>query len=99
MFYYRVNTRIEILTFVLLKCPELAYWKADVDRMTFGRLLLLFPPQVKNTHLIFITFYFHFLSSNNTRIQIFYFDTNTSVPLQCVVPVVWKAYVDRMSFG
>ena len=24
---------------------------------------------------------------------------NTTVPLQCVALVVWKAYVDRMSFG
>jgi len=53
MFYFDSNT------FVPLKCPELAFWKADVDRMTFGRLFLLFPPPV---HLLFLTFYFHFLS-------------------------------------
>jgi len=29
----------------------------------------------------------------------FYFDSNTTVPLQCVALVVWKAYVDMMSFG
>ena len=28
-------------TFVPLKCPELVFWKGDVDRMTFGRLFLL----------------------------------------------------------
>ena len=39
------------------------------------------------------------ISSNNTRVQIFYFDSNTTVPLQCVALVVWKAYVERMSFG
>jgi len=35
----------------------------------------------------------------NARIQMFYFDSNTTVPLQCVALVVWKAYVDRLSFG
>ena len=34
-----------------------------------------------------------------TRVQMFYFDSNTTVSLQCVALVVWKAYVDRMSFG
>jgi len=30
----------------------------------------------------------------------FYFDSNTTVPLQCDALVFfWKAYVDRMSFG
>jgi len=29
----------------------------------------------------------------------FYFDSNTTVPLQCAALVVWKAYGDRMSFG
>jgi len=47
-FYHRVNTRVHMFyvdsnTFVPLKCPELALWKADVDRMTFGQLFLLFP--------------------------------------------------------
>ena len=37
--------------------------------------------------------------SNNTRVQMFYFHSNTTVPLQCVALVVRKAYVDRMSFG
>ena len=41
MFYFDSNM------FVPLKCPELVFWKADVDRMTFGRLLLLFPPSGK----------------------------------------------------
>jgi len=49
MFYYRVNTRVQMFyfdsnTFVPLKCPELAFCKAYVDRMTFGRLFLLFTP-------------------------------------------------------
>jgi len=46
----------------------------------------------------------------NTWVQMFYFDSNMFVPLkcpdsnttvllQCVALVVWKAYVDRMSFG
>jgi len=69
MFYYRVNTRVHMFyfnsnTFVPLKCPELAFWKGDVDRMTFGRLFLLFPPSVKNTHLVFLTFYFHIFSKH-----------------------------------
>jgi len=29
----------------------------------------------------------------------FYFDSNTTVPLQCVALVFWKAYVDRISSG
>jgi len=30
----------------------------------------------------------------------FYFDSNTTVPLQCTALVFWgKAYVDKMSFG
>ena len=37
-------------TLVPFKCPKVAFWKADVDRMAFGRLFLLFPPPVKNTH-------------------------------------------------
>ena len=58
MVYYRVNTRVHILffysnKFVLLECPELAFWKADVDRMTFGRLFPPPPtPPVKNTFSI-----------------------------------------------
>ena len=38
-------------------------------------------------------FYFH----DKTRVQMFYFDFNTTVPLQCAVLAFWKAYVDRMS--
>ena len=69
MFYYCVNTQVQMFyfdsnTFVPLECPELAIWKANVDRVTFGRLFLLFPPPVKNTHLVFLTFYFHFLSKH-----------------------------------
>jgi len=69
MDYYRVNTRVQMFyfdsnTFVPLECPELAFWKADVYRMTFGRLFLLFSPPVKNTHLVFLTFYFHFPSKH-----------------------------------
>jgi len=70
MFYYRVNSRVHMFyfdstTFVPLKCLEhIAFWKADVDRMTFGWLLLLFHYPVKNTHLVFLTFYFHFLSKH-----------------------------------
>jgi len=30
---------------------------------------------------------------------VYYFASNTIVPLQCAALVVWKAYVDRMSFG
>ena len=42
---------------------------------------------------------FHY--REKTRIQIFYFDSDTTVPLQCaaLVCVFWKAHVDRMSFG
>ena len=29
----------------------------------------------------------------------FYFDSNTTVPLQCVALVFWKTYVDRMLSG
>ena len=52
MFYYRVKTQVQMFyfdsnTFVPLKCPELAFWKADVHRMTFGRLFLLIPPSGK----------------------------------------------------
>jgi len=47
MFYFDSNM------FVPLKCPELSFWKVDVDRMTFDWLFLLFPPPVKNTHLVF----------------------------------------------
>jgi len=54
---------ISILTrLYFLNVPELAFWKADVDKMMFGRLFPLFPPPVKNTHLVVLTFYFHFLS-------------------------------------
>ena len=34
-----------------------------------------------------------------TRVHMFYFEYNTTVPLQCVALVVWKVYVGRMSFG
>jgi len=69
MVYYRVNTRIQMFYFdsntcVHLKCPELAFWKAEVDRMMFGWLFLLLPPLVKNTHLVFLMFYFYFLSKH-----------------------------------
>jgi len=45
MFYYRVNTQVQMFyfasnMFVLLKCPELAFLKAYVDRMMFGQLFL-----------------------------------------------------------
>jgi len=60
MIYYRVNTRVQIFyfdynTFVPLKCPELAFWKADVDRMTFGRRFLLSTPPSCKEHT-FLTF-------------------------------------------
>jgi len=47
MFYYRVNTQVQMFyfdsnAFVPLKCPELAFWRVDVDRMTLGQLFLLF---------------------------------------------------------
>ena len=98
MFYFDSNTCLP------LKCPELALWKADVDRMTFGRLFLLFPHPVKNTFSISHVLYLFslkatWISSNNTRVQILYFDSNTTVPLKCVALVVWKAYVEIMSFG
>jgi len=52
-------------TFVPLECPQLAFWKVDVDRMTFGLLFLFIPPiNVKNPHLVFLTFFFHFLSKH-----------------------------------
>ena len=53
MFYFDSNT------IVPLKCPELAFWKANVDRMTFGRLFLLFPPSIKNTHLVFLMYHIY----------------------------------------
>ena len=31
------------------------------------------------------------ISGNNIRVQMFYFDSNTTVPLQCVALVVWKS--------
>jgi len=58
MFYFDSNTCVP------LKCPELAFWKADVEMMTFGRLFLLSSPPVKDTPLVFLTFYFHFLSNH-----------------------------------
>ena len=69
MVYYHVNTRVHMFHFdsntcVPLTCPELAFCKADVDMMTFVRLFMLFIPPVKNTHVVFITFYFHFLSKH-----------------------------------
>jgi len=63
MVYYRVNSRVQMFYFDS-NTSALAFWKADVDRMTFGRLFQLFPPAVKNTHLVFLTFYFHFLSKH-----------------------------------
>ena len=39
--------------------------------------------------------YFH----DKTRVQLFYFDSNTTVPLQCVTLVSWKAFVERVSSG
>ena len=36
---------------------------------------------------------------DKTRVKMFYFDSNTIVPLQCAALVFWKAYVDRMSDG
>jgi len=35
----------------------------------------------------------------NTRVQMFYFEYNTTEPLQSAALVAWKAYVDSMSFG
>jgi len=31
--------------------------------------------------------------------MMFYFNSNTTVPLKCIALVVWKASVDKMSFG
>ena len=37
---------------------------------------------------------------DKSRVQMFYFDSTTTVPFQCVSLVfVSKAYVDRLSFG
>ena len=33
---------------------------------------------------------------DKTRVQMFYFDSNTTVPLQCAALVFWKVYVDRI---
>ena len=40
-----------------------------------------------------------FYYRDKTRVQMFSFDSNTTVPLQCDAQVFCKAYVDRMSFG
>jgi len=58
MFHFDSNT------FVPLTFLELPFCKADVNRMTFGRLFLLFPPPIKNPHLVFLAFFFHFLSKH-----------------------------------
>ena len=36
---------------------------------------------------------------DKTQVQMFYFHSNTTVPLQCAALVFLDAYVDRMSFG
>ena len=56
---------------------------------TFSIYHVLFSYSLKNM----------WISGNNIRVQFFYFDSNTTVPLKCVALVVWKAYVDRLSFG
>ena len=41
-----------------------------------------------------------FYYRDKTRVHMFYFDSNTTVPLQCVAQLFFlKAHVDRMSFG
>ena len=40
---------------------------------------------------------FHY--RDKTRVHMFYFDSNTTVPLQCATLVFLKACVDRMSVG
>ena len=106
IFYHRDKTRVHMFYFdsntcVPLKCPELALWKADVDRMMFDRLFL-WPPLVKNTHLVFLTFYVHFLSQTRgflSKIHGYRCVSSILSRLQCVVLAVWKDYVDRISFG
>ena len=50
---------ISILTrLYFLNVPELAFWKADVDNMMFGRLFPFFPPSCKehtfsSSHVLF----------------------------------------------
>ena len=38
-------------------------------------------------------------SRGKTRVHRFYFDSSTTVPLQCAALVFLDAYVDKMSFG
>ena len=56
---------------------------------TFSIYHVLFSFSLKNMRI----------SGNNIQVQMFDFDSNTTVPLKCVPLVVWKAYVDRLSFG
>jgi len=46
MFYFDYNT------FEPLKCPELAFWKADVYRVTFCRLFFYSPSVKEHTFSI-----------------------------------------------
>ena len=36
---------------------------------------------------------------DKTRVQMFYFDSSMTVPLQCAALVFWKANVDRITSG
>ena len=96
---------ISILTrLYFLNVPELAFWKADVDNMMFGRLFPLFPPSGKEHTFSISQVLFSFslknmwisgwISGNNIRVHMFYFDSNTTVPLQGVALVVcWQVVV------
>ena len=70
--------------------------------MTFGRLFLLLPPSGKEHTFSIYPVLFSFslknmrISGNNIRVQMFYFDSNTTVPLQCVAQDV-DAYVGRLT--
>ena len=94
---------ISIITRVyLLNVPNLPFGK----RMLTGWRLAVpsIPPSGKEhtfsiSHVLFLfSLIYMWTSSNNTRVQMFCFNYNTTVPLQCVALVVWKAYVDK-SFG
>jgi len=62
--------------------------------MTFSRLFLLFSPSSKEHTFSIYHVLFSFslktmwISGNNIRVQMGFFDSNTTVPLQCVVLVV-----------
>ena len=101
MIYYRVKSRVQMFNFDSETClpllkissPELAFYKADVDRMAFGRLFLLFPPSGEEDTFSMYHILFSFslknmwISGNNIRVQMFYFDSYTTVPFQCVALV------------